>query len=32
MEYRAKPGIGVWLTILVVVAAFAIALWGSIIR
>ncbi|MGI6468474.1 MAG: PH domain-containing protein [Syntrophomonadaceae bacterium] len=28
MEYRAKPGIGVWLTILVVVAAFAIALWG----
>ena len=28
MEYRAKPGIRVWLTILVVVAAFAIALWG----
>jgi len=28
MEYRAKPGIGVWLTVLTVVAAFVIALWG----
>ncbi|HCF50165.1 MAG TPA: hypothetical protein DER60_07780 [Syntrophomonas sp.] len=28
MEYRAKPGKGVWLTVFVVVAAFALALWG----
>ncbi|MGI6435913.1 MAG: PH domain-containing protein [Syntrophomonadaceae bacterium] len=28
MEYRAKPGRGVWLTILLAVFVFALALWG----
>lgn len=28
MEYRAKPGLGVWLTILLALFVFTLALWG----
>lgn len=28
MEYRAKPSVGVWFTVIVIIAAFILALWG----